>query len=148
MKISLYILILIICIICIILVVIYNNYDKIPSRIDHINRNKYNILPVGKLRHITGNKYIDSNNVIWLKRGFLNSILHNPFTNYIFETYDPQQISSSEVEILKTEFDNGIQNFKQTSFNYYSSFNSPVSHLFADVLPIIIYLQPKYKIYN
>ena len=136
-------------IICIILAcLIYNNYYKIPSRIDHINRNKYNILPVGKLRHITGNKYIDSNNVIWLKRGFLNSILHNPFTNYIFETYDPQQISSSEVEILKTEFDNGIQNFKQTSFNYYSSFNSPVSHLFADVLPIIIYLQPKYKIYN
>ena len=144
MKIS-----VIILIICIILAcLIYNNYYKIPSRIDHINRNKYNILPVGKLRHITGNKYIDSNNVIWLKRGFLNSILHNPFTNYIFETYDPQQISSSEVEILKTEFDNGIQNFKQTSFNYYSSFNSPVSHLFADVLPIIIYLQPKYKIYN
>ena len=144
MKIS-----VIILIICIILAcLIYNNYYKIPSRIDHINRNKYNILPVGKLRHITGNKYIDSNNVIWLKRGFLNSILHNPFTNYIFETYDPQQISSSEVEILKTEFDNGIQNFKQTSFNYYSSFNSPVSHLFADVLPIIIYLRPKYKIYN
>ena len=144
MKIS-----VIILIICIILAcLIYNNYYKIPSRIDHINRNKYNILPVGKLRHITGNKYIDSNNVIWLKRGFLNSILHNPFTNYIFETYDPQQISSSEVEILKTEFVNGIQNFKPTSFNYYSSFNSPVSHLFADVLPIIIYLRPKYKIYN
>ena len=81
MKIS-----VIILIICIILAcLIYNNYYKIPSRIDHINRNKYNILPVGKLRHITGNKYIDSNNVIWLKRGFLNSILHNPFTNYIFE---------------------------------------------------------------
>ena len=144
MKIS--VIILIICIILAFL--IYNNYDKIPSRIDHINRNKYNILPVEKLRHVTGNKYIDSNNVIWIKRGFLNSILHNPFTNYIFETYDPQQISSSEVEILKTEFDNGIQNFKPTSFNYYSSFNSPVSHLFADVLPIIIYLRPKYKIYN
>ena len=144
MKIS--VIILIICIILAFL--IYNNYDKIPSRIDHINRNKYNILPVEKLRHVTGNKYIDSNNVIWIKRGFFNSILHNPFTNYIFETYDPQQISSSEVEILKTEFDNGIQNFKPTSFNYYSSFNSPVSHLFADVLPIIIYLRPKYKIYN
>jgi hypothetical protein len=144
MKIS--VIILIICIILAFL--IYNNYDKIPSRIDHINRNKYNILPVEKLRHVTGNKYIDSNNVIWIKRGVFNSILHNPFTNYIFETYDPQQISSSEVEILKTEFDNGIQNFKPTSFNYYSSFNSPVSHLFADVLPIIIYLRPKYKIYN
>jgi hypothetical protein len=141
--------IIITIIFCIILaVIIYNNYDNIPSRIDHINRNKYNILPVGTLRHIAGNKYIDYNNVIWIKRGFLNSLLHNPFTNYVFETYNRHQISSSEVQILKTEFDNGIQNFRASSFNYYSSFNSPISHLFADVLPIIIYLRPKYKLYN
>jgi hypothetical protein len=141
--------ILITIIICIILAgIVYNNYDKIPSRIDHINRNKYNILPVGHLNHVDGNKYIDSNNVIWFNRGFLNSLLHNPFTNYIFETYDPQQMSSSEVQILKKEFDKGIQNFRASSFNYYSSFHSPMSHLFADVLPIIIYLRPKYKIYN
>ena len=63
-------------------------------------------------------------------------------------TYNPQQISSSEVNILKTDFDNGILNFKPASFNYYSSFNSPISHFFADILPIIIYLRPKYKIYN
>ena len=141
--------ILITIIFCIILAgIVYNNYDKIPSRINHINRNKYNILPLGTLRQISGNKYIDYNNVIWIKRGFLNSLLHNPFTNYVFETYNPRQISSSEVQILKTEFDNGIQNFRVSSFNYYSSFNSPISHLFADVLPIIIYLRPKYKIYN
>jgi len=141
--------ILITIIICIILAgIVYNNYDKIPSRIDHINRNKYNILPVGHLSNVHGNKYIDYNNVIWIKRGFLNSLLHNPFTNYIFETYNPQQMTSSEVQILKKEFDNGIQNFRASSFNYYSSFNSPMSHLFADVLPIIIYLRPKYKIYN
>ena len=147
MKIS--VTICIILIICIILACfIYNNYDKIPSRIDHINRNQYNIFPVGHLSHVNGNKYIDSNNVIWLKRGFFNSLLHNPFTNYIFETYDPQQISSSEVQILKKEFDNGIQNFRASSFNYYSSFNSHISHFFADILPIIIYLRPKYKIYN
>ena len=69
-------------IICIILaVIIYKNYDKIPSRNEHINRNKYNIFPVGKLRHIKGNEYIDYNNVIWIKRGFFTSLLHNPFTS-------------------------------------------------------------------
>jgi hypothetical protein len=136
-------------IICIILaVIIYNNYDKIPSRTKHINRNKYNIFPVGKLRHIKGNEYIDYNNVIWIKRGFFTSLLHNPFKYYVFETYNPQQISSSEVDVLKTDFDNGLQRFNPTSFNYYSSFNSPISHFFADILPIIIYLRPKYKIYN
>jgi hypothetical protein len=141
--------IIITIIFCIILAgIFYNNYDKIPSRIDHINRNKYNIFPVGDLSHVHENKYIDYNNVIWIKRGFLNSLLHNPFTNYIFETYNPQQMTSSEVQILKKEFDNGIQNFRASSFNYYSSFNSPMSHLFADVLPIIIYFRPKYKIYN
>ena len=134
--------------ICIILVVIiYNNYDKIPSQIVHINRNKYNIFPVGKLRHIKGNEYIDYNNVIWIKRGFFASLLHNPFKYYVFETYNPRQKSSSEVDILKKDFDNGILNFKPASFNYYSSFNSPISHVFSDILPIIIYLRPKYKIY-
>ena len=148
MKISLYILILIICIICIILVVIYNNYDKIPSRIGHINRNKYNICPVGYLTHLKDDKYIDQNNIIWIRRGFFTSLLHNPLQYYVFETYNVKKQSSSEVEILKTDFDNGKKKFKPTSFNYYSSFNSLVSHFFADVLPIIMYLRPKYKIYN
>ena len=31
-------------------VIFYNNYNIIPSKIDHINRNKYNIHPVGRLR--------------------------------------------------------------------------------------------------
>jgi hypothetical protein len=66
----------------------------------------------------------------------------------VFETYDVNKQSSSEVQILKTDFDSGVQKFKTSSFNYYSSFNSPVSHFFADVVPIIIYLRPKYKIYN
>lgn len=140
--------ILIICIICIILFILYQNYDKIPSLTVHINRNKYNICPVGHLIHLKGDKYIDQNNIIWIKRGFFTSLLHNPFQYYVFETYDVKKQSSSEVEILKKDFDNGNQFFKPTSFNYYSSFNSPLSHFFADVLPIIMYLRPKYKIYN
>ena len=137
----------IILIIIIIIVIIYNNYDKIPSKIDHINRNKYNVFPVGKLRHINNDNFIDENNIIWKRRSFFRSILHNPFKYYIFETYSDHQ-SSSEVEVLKSDFDNNLQNFKHSSYNYYSSFNYPLSHLFADVIPIIIYLRPQYKIYN
>ena len=131
-----------------IVIILYKHYDKIPSKKEHINRNKHNVFPVGNLTHIKDDKYIDKNNINWIKRGFFNSLLHNPSEKYVFETYDLNKVSSSEVEILKKEFDAGIQNFKPASFNYYSSFNSPLSHFFADFLPIIIYLSPKYNIYN
>jgi hypothetical protein len=134
--------------ILIIIIIIYKNYDKIPSKIEHINRNKYNVFPVGKLQHINNDNFIDENNIIWKRRTFFNSILHNPFKYYVFETYSRDQISSSEVEVLKSDFDNNLQNFKPASYNFYSSFNYPLSHLFADIIPIIIYLRPQYKIYN
>lgn len=130
------------------LILLKINYDKIPSRINHINRNQYNQFPIGKLSLIKDDDFIDESGILWVKRGFLNSILHNPFKYYIFETYDKTKISSSEVEILKRDFDKGNQNFSPSSFNYYSSFNYPISHFFADILPIVMYLRPKYKIYK
>lgn len=132
----------------IILLIFYFNYSKIPSFEDHVNRNKNNVLPLGKLTNIKDNKYLDENNIIWIKRGFMASLLHNPLKYYIFEEYNSKKQSSSEAEILKKNFDNGKQFFKPASFNYYSSINSPLSHFFADVLPIIIYLAPNYKIYD
>ena len=130
------------------LILLKINYDKIPSRINHINRNQYNQFPIGKLSLIKDDEFIDESGILWVKRGFVNSILHNPFKYYIFETYDKTKISSSEVEILKRDFDKGNQKFKPSSFNYYSSFNYPISHFFADILPIVMYLRPKYKIYK
>ena len=130
------------------LILLKINYDKIPSRINHINRNQYNQFPIGKLSLIKDDEFIDESGILWVKRGFVNSILHNPFKYYIFETYDKTKISSSEVEILKRDFDKGNQNFSPSSFNYYSSFNYPISHFFADILPIVMYLRPKYKIYK
>lgn len=130
------------------LILLKINYDKIPSRINHINRNQYNEFPIGKLSLIKDDEFIDESGILQVKRGFLNSILHNPFKYYIFETYDKTKISSSEVEILKRDFDKGNQNFSPSSFNYYSSFNYPISHFFADILPIVMYLRPKYKIYK
>ena len=130
------------------LILLKINYDKIPSRINHINRNQYNQFPIGKLSLIKDDEFIDESGILWVTRGFVNSILHNPFKYYIFETYDKTKISSSEVEILKREFDEGNQIFSPSSFNYYSSFNYPISHFFADILPIVMYLRPKYKIYK
>jgi hypothetical protein len=126
------------------------NYHKIPTKLDHINRNKTNIIPVGKLTLISNNGdeyYLDENNIRWKKRSFFRNLLHNPFKYYTFETYDPNDISSSEATITITDFENGIMRFKPESFNYYSSYYSPVSHFFADVLPIILYIGPDYKKY-
>jgi len=131
--------ILLTIILIIILIIIYKNYDKIPSKTDHINRNKYNTFPVKQLKYIKGNTYVDNADIIWIKRSFLQSIFHNPFIYYVFETCDPNKIGSCEVKVLKNEFDNNYQNFKPSSYNYYSSMNDPISHLFADIIPIMIY---------
>lgn len=129
-------------------ILILENYNKIPMRIQHINRNKTNILPTGRLMGNADNYYLDENNIKWKKRTFLTNLLHNPFKNYTFETYDLNYISSSEATITIADFENGIMRFKPGSFNYYSSYYSPVSHFFADVLPIILYLGPEYKKYT
>ena len=126
------------------------NYKKIPSKEEHINRNKYNIMPVGKLTNINNkdNQYIDENGVIWLKRSFIKSLAHNPFKNYVFETnidINSSIVSSSEVETNKKLFDSGKQVFRPATFNYYSSFHYPISHFFADMLPSLIYLFSNYK---
>lgn len=117
---------------------ILENYHKIPTKIQHVNRNRTNILPVGKLT-LVDDYYLDENNIKWKKRTFFRNLLHNPFKNYTFETYSPNYIYSSEATITIADFENGIMRFKPESFNYYSSYYSPVSHLFADVLPIILY---------
>jgi len=137
-------------IIVLLLVIFIINIKKIPTKEEHINRNKYNIMPVGKLTNIENNKYIDENGVIWLKRSFIKSLAHHPFDNYVFESdinSDNNIVSSSEVESNKKMFDSGKQVFKTASFNYYSSFKYPISHFFADMLPSIIYFFPNYKKY-
>jgi hypothetical protein len=148
MKIQFQVIFLLLLSLCLILLL--QNYHKIPTKIQHINRNKMNILPVGKLMLIPNNGdeyYLDENNIKWKKRTFFRNLLHNPFKNYTFETHYPDDISSSEATITITDFENGIMRFKPESFNYYSSYYSPVSHFFADVLPIILYIGPAYKIY-
>jgi len=47
-----------------IIIIIYKNYDKIPSKEDHINRNKYNVFPAGKLIHVKDNTYVDNDGII------------------------------------------------------------------------------------
>ena len=106
----------------------------------HLNRNKYNIPPVGGLKLVKNNEYRDANGILWRKRGFFNSLLHNPFKYYVFETYDIKKNSSSEVKILKTDFGFNKGRFQPSSFNYFSSYRFPVYHFFADVLPVFLFL--------
>ena len=116
-----------------------NYYRKIPSLHEHIRRNQYNIFPAGKLIQYDKNKYIDEDGMIWVKRGFLKSLFHNPFKYYVFESYDSEKQYSFEVKVVKEEFDERIQTFRLGTFNFYSSITHPVSHFFADILPIIMY---------
>jgi hypothetical protein len=109
---------------------------------NHLNRNKYNVSPVGKLSLIRNNDYRDENGILWIKRGFFTSVLHNPFKYYVFETYDSKKTDSSEVKILKTDFDNRSPTaFQPASYNYYSSFRFPIQHFFADVLPVFLIIK-------
>lgn len=115
------------------------NYSKIPTLKKHRVRNKHNILPVGRLKLVKEPYYVDANNITWVKRTFLHSIFHSPFKNYTFETMNSKKVSSSEAVILKSDFDKGLMRFKNGFFNYYSSYTHPISHFFADVLPIALY---------
>lgn len=130
------------------LFIIWQNFEKIPSKKEHITRNKHNILPVGRLTLIKNNQYSDDNGVVWIRRGFFTSIFHQPFKNYTFETYNVHKLSSSEITIDIHDFDNGIMNYKTSTYNYYSSIQYPLSHFFSDVLPTFIYLGANYKTYN
>jgi|LakMenEpi03Aug12_release.lakeMendotaPanAssembly.Ray.scaffolds.fasta_scaffold218767_2 hypothetical protein len=115
------------------------HYKEIPTFKKHRFRNKHNILLAGRLKLVKGPYYVDDNNITWKKRTFLQSIFHNPLKNYTFETVNSKKVSSSEAVILKSDFDRGRMRFKNGSFNYYSSYTHPVSHFFADVLPIALY---------
>ena len=128
------------------LVLLFQNYDKIPSYKEHVNRNEYNVLPVGKLSHTKGDEYVDDGGVKWLKRAFYRNLFHNPLKYYTFETKANANANrgTSETSILIK----GKKGFKDESFNYYSSYNHPVNHFFADILPIAIYFAPKYRVFN
>lgn len=119
--------------------ILYLYRDKIPSYNDHMNRNQNNQLPAGKLSPSNKNTYVDEAGTVWIRRTFLLSILHNPLKYYVFESHDPTCQSSFEVEATKTDFDAGFQSFRFATYNFFSSNIHPLSHFFADILPILLY---------
>ena len=84
---NIYRIVIILIIVCFLFIII-QNWWKIPSKKEHITRNKHNVLPVGNLTLIKNNQYSDDNGTIWIRRGFFTSLFHQPFKNYTFETYD------------------------------------------------------------
>lgn len=107
--------------------------------VQHDIRNDYNILPVGRLT-LTSKKYhyVDDGGVVWYKRGFLQSLFHDPFKQFTFETVDMYSDSSSESRILKSNFYKGLFLFVPGSFNYYSSIKFPLKHLIYDFMPLVL----------
>ena len=124
-----------IIIIIIILVWISSSSRLIPSQEKHLTRNRYNKLPVGKLRR-NGEQFIDSDGTVWIQRPYIMSLMHSPNQNYVFET---DGVSSSEAIADKTLFDNGKQIFTHGTYNYNSPLQNPLLHLFSDVLPSLFY---------
>ncbi len=114
-------------------------YDEIPTKKVHMNRNKHNVLPSKHLKLVKEDIYIDEDRKTWMKRPFYLSLLHNPLKNYVFETISSKKVSSSEAIIKKSNFDKGVMKFENGSFNFFSSYNHPVDHFFADVLPDVLY---------
>ena len=55
--------IIILSMIILFLILLKINYDKIPSRINHINRNQYNQFPIGKLSLIKDDEFIDESGI-------------------------------------------------------------------------------------
>lgn len=125
------------------IVLLAMNYDKIPTKKVHMNRNKHNVLPSKRLKLVKDDIYVDENRKTWMKRPFYLSLFHDPLKNYVFETINSKKASSSEAIIKKSNFDKGVMKFENGSFNFYSSHNHPVDHFFADVLPDALYGVPK-----
>lgn len=64
----------------------------------HLSRNIHNIMPVGYLQQTNyPDNYIDSNSVIWIRRPFMKSLFHQPWTYHVYETYDRDIVNSSEI---------------------------------------------------
>jgi hypothetical protein len=121
-----------------------------PSLQEHVERNKHNKKPTGKLLLIDNEKnlYQDEANVIWYRRPFWKSVCHHPFENYVLEEYNEKSESSSEVEIKREDLDRGVYHYKTATFNYYSSIFHPLRHVVADVLPSIFYMASNYKVFD
>lgn len=126
---------------------------KIPSKLLHFDRNKYNTSPVGGTLLSNGNNiFYDEGNNIWHKMPWYYTIFHNAITNVKLIHFDANVIGSavgsSEIIVpkiaLQQRYDGKIQipinQIKDGSYNYRDLYVSGRwTHFLADILPNVIY---------
>jgi len=129
------------------------------SRSDwHLNRNKHNRLPLGKLTHQKDGKFTDETGLIWeLQPNFKNKLhqpdrktenVNNPYPNVIGElTLDLEnpnlkflcknETNQSCEAILQPNGKYLTKGSKQGTYNYShpSGFFGNIKHFFLDVMP-------------
>ena len=78
---------------------------KLPSKILHINRNSYGIIPEGTLISKHNGIFIDKNGNLWNQMPWYLSMFHNPIENIKLVHYDTNLVKegmgSSEIIIAK-----------------------------------------------
>jgi len=132
-----------------------DNFNKVPSKHQHIIRNNFNKQPIGILIY-QGNKdeygqkiFIDEYQKEWHELKWYNSIFHNPIVNKKFVYYHTDNTNlSSEITVPKKYIEHipdGSERFHsmdtdEGSFNYRDFYKtSRIAHFLADVLPNAIY---------
>lgn len=126
---------------------------KFPTKQLHVNRNHYNLLPVGDLISKRPDVYADTDGNLWNKMPWYFTMFHNPVKNIKLIHYDitmcKNGVGSSEIIVPKKnvkQTPNGHPNtikhgsWKIGSYNYRDIYTtSRWEHFVADVLPNVIY---------
>jgi hypothetical protein len=132
----------------------------------HLNRNKYNKLPKGGLKHLKENMYVDETGLSWELQPHIKNKFHqpdqeiemvkNPYPNVnVRLKFDPKnpnlkflskiKNSGSYEAILEPNGEYLTEGLKQGTYNYShpSGFFGSVKHVLFDVIPHFI--NSKYK---
>jgi hypothetical protein len=132
----------------------------------HLNRNKYNKLPEGDLKHLKKNMYVDETGLSWELQPHIKNKFHqpdqeiemvkNPYPNVnVRLKFDPKnpnlkflskiKNSGSYEAILEPNGQYLTEGLKQGTYNYShpSGFFGSVKHVLFDVIPHFI--NSKYK---
>jgi hypothetical protein len=132
----------------------------------HLNRNKYNKLPEGDLKHLKENMYVDETGLYWELQPHIKNKFHqpdqeiemvkNPYPNVNvrlkFDRKNPNlkflskiKNSGSYEAILKPNGEYLTEGLKQGTYNYShpSGFFDSIKHVLFDVIPHFI--NSKYK---
>jgi hypothetical protein len=104
------------------LIIIIINYNKIPSYSEHITRNKYNVVPVGNVRYINENTYMDKNiNTQYRDIDFTNKAYYPLISIFVVNTNNNTRDFAAIVTGERLTYENTMLMLNTTIRNNYSS---------------------------